>query len=310
MQCPACFAEIPDGSGDRCPECGKSTAPGRHSQSVPDDRPFDSASDDRSFAYSGGPAEPVAPLSLLEAIGRPLKLGIPGNMQNLLTACLISLIPLVGQIIIIGYYVEYVRKIVRRHDSWRFPDIAFSIDSLMEYGKKGFNFFIASIVYGIGIFCIIFAMMIPFWAAILAAFQAAGKHGEVGLAGCMALFTAILVPVILAFSVSLIAVMVVQIIFVYYCMGKLRFSDAFQIGPAFSLIMSDPMGYLAALVVLYIMGFITSGLTSVLTILLGIPIIGWIAYPAINLVLYFIMTLVTTSMFAEFYYRNAEMKGN
>lgn len=307
MQCPGCFAEIPEGGGI-CPECGKSVSgfSDKSNRAMPD-----FSGPERVTSHTGGavPQESLKPLSLMEAIARPLNLGLSGNLTSLLIISLVSIIPIVGQIIVIGYMVEYIRKIVRRNDSWHFPEISLSIDDMVNYGKKGFNFFIASIVYMIGIVGVIIALMIPFWAAIIAAVQATSKNGELSGPGCIALISAFVVPLVILFTITVFSAILIRLIFIFYSVRKLRFSDAFQIGPAISLIMSDPLGYLTALGAVYVLSLIVSGITSILSVLLAIPVIGWIAYPAICLVLYFILSFIITSIFAEFFYRNAGAEG-
>ncbi len=291
MQCPNCFAQIPEDSL-RCPQC-EINIPGEK-RSYPGDKispPPDSG-------------EPDYPVSLMEAILRPFNLGRQENLMSLLYISFVNFIPILGQIVLAGYYAEYVRQIIYRRGSRHLPPFTFSFDRIINFAGKGINFFVAMVVYAIGLGIINTAVIIPFWGTIIAVTANSSRGGDLSPAGCMAILTAIVVPVFLITLISIAYSMVVQIVFIIYSAGNLRLSDAFKIVPAVNLIFSDLGNYFLDLLVIYLLGLVAGALSTATSVLLSIPIIGWIGIALLNTVLYMLLGLVTVSVFSEFYYKN------
>lgn len=277
MYCPECNENLGSGGGV-CPNCGAST-----SNVTPEGDHY--------------------PVSTMEAVTRPLNFSQPGVPMTIFIGALVNLIPFIGAIAIIGYRVEYIRKIVNRRDAWKIPDLTeFNLDRLGSLIKKGLPFFLALLVLGLGLAFVNLAVMIPFFGTAMAVLSKVDKSS--GPAGAIAFFTALFIPMSILFLVNFIFSMIIPLLEINYATGSLEFSDAFKFGRAFELISKDTMGYLTCVGAMFLVGVAAMFVNSLIMPFVWLPVIGQLAAFAFTTIIAFVVSLISTSVFAEFYYKN------
>jgi hypothetical protein len=239
----------------------------------------------------------------MEAVMRPFNFSDPKCFNSLLFGSLLSLVPILGAIMVVGYHVEYVRKILTRDEPEKIPDLSsVSVERVLELARKGLNFFLGLLVYTVIMGVMDVLIFLPFIGS--AAMVLSKMKDSDGAAGCLAVLTAFVIPLSLIFLVGLAFSMVLPILQILYARSSLGFGDSFQVGEAISLIMSDLGGYFTSVIALFVAGLVAMTISGFLSLLGAIPILGWIVMAAVNAFIYFTMGLVATSVFSEFYIKN------
>lgn len=294
MQCLYCFAEIPDNSVN-CPECGKQVTIQRDLAQSSEPAQVLPPS---GFSGTAAEGEPEEPLSVMESLMRPFK--DPLFTKKWVIGSLWSLIPIVNGIYMLGYQVEYIRKIIRRDGSKVLP----SPDDFGENLSRGIIPFVISLIYSAIIGIIAFIVMIPFMGTLIKIIVNAFKSGKEPtpgeiMTGCMNL----IIPIIIIGIICIIYMLIMPMIIILYA-RRSEFRDAFNVGRAIKIIMSDLGGYLILL--LYLIGFAMIAAIGLgfLSILNAIPILGQLAYYVASTFVSFGMGLCAMSAFSEFFYKN------
>jgi hypothetical protein len=244
------------------------------------------------------PGEPEYPLGFPDVAMRPFKK--PDALNKILIGGLISLIPLLGQILISGYLIEYSRRIINRKNSWTLPDF----EKWQDFLGIGFAVFLGWIIYGIGFLCIGGVVALPFWGALVASADKI-KNTE-NPAAVLAIISAIFIPILIMFALLFIAGLIIPVLMVLYARSG-NFGDLFNLPAALRLIFSSFRDY-AVTIGIAILAWMAFAMA--LGMVGGIPIIGtFILAPIGGAVLGFGMNLVVYSAFSEFYFKNHQDAG-
>lgn len=292
MLCPYCAADIPAGS-QTCPSCGQNLAPGKKDE---DSYYVSELSADES-SYEKDPGEP---LGEIDAVMRPYK--DPDAARKMLIGGLVSGIPIVGQIVLVGYQVEYIRRIIFRENFWTLP----CWDEWEKYLKNGAMFFLANVIYAIVLGSISVAAMIPFWGTVILTAKKF-ENSDSPFVVCGAL-TALLIPISIILVFALILGALLPMLQMLYS-RKLQFGDAFKLGAAVRLITTDFGGYVVASLIATGLGIIFALAMQIIGLIAVIPILGWLVAMVAGLVGSFALSLSVVSIFAEYYYRNHKAAG-
>ncbi|MCD4785157.1 MAG: DUF4013 domain-containing protein [Candidatus Eremiobacteraeota bacterium] len=296
MQCTSCFAEIPDDS-EKCPECGVSLE-GEVYSAPPEPTPPLPGQDQ----YPGGQPEPEseAPLELGEMILRPFK--DPGWFQKVLIVALMSIIPIIGPIVLMGYQVRYVRRIIFRQNSRELP----GYDDFGGLIMTGLYLFLANLIYMTVILTVSGIAFLPFIGG-LAALE--GMSNGPGEAMCGAALAAFAIPMLIFFTIFSILLFFGPMIMVFYS-RNMEFGDAFKLGDMWRLISSDLGNYIILSLSLFGIGLGAGLVAMVLFMILGfIPFVGQLAIMFLSGLLSVGLGLIGCSVFSEFYFKNKDVLG-
>jgi len=289
MQCPSCFAEIPDDS-ERCPECGASLDGAVYS-APPPPPPLPGQGQP-----PGGLPEPEAPLELGEMLFRPFK--DPGWFQKVLIVALMSLIPVIGPIVLMGYQVRYIRRIIYRQNSRELPDYGDFGGLLMN----GLYLFLAALICSCVVLFIAGITFLPFVGSLSAL---EGLDSSSSEAACGVIAAAFAIPFLVLMLIGSIYGFFYPIIMVFYA-RNMEFGDAFKFGDMWRLISSDLGNYV--IIQLCVFG-IALGMGLAMSVVNVIPIIGAIISLFLSALLGAGIGLISCSAFSEFYYKNSDVLG-
>lgn len=295
MQCSSCFAEIPDDS-ERCPECGASLEGGVPSAPPPPPPP--------PLPGQGQPPvdlpEPEAPLELGEMLFRPFK--DPGWFQKVLIVALMALIPVVGPIVLMGYQVRYIRRIIYRQNSRELP----GYDDFGGLLMNGLYLFLAALIFSFGILAVAGIAFLPFIGSIAAL---EGMSNDPGNAACGAAMMAFAIPLLILLTLGSIYSFFYPIIMVFYARNK-EFGDAFKFGDMWRLISSDLGNYIILQLCVFGISMGVSFAASFVFAILGIiPVIGVLIAMFLGALMGVGLGLIAISAFSEFYFKNSEVLG-
>jgi hypothetical protein len=242
--------------------------------------------------------EPEYPLSFPDFAMRPFKKR--DALNKILIGGLISLVPVIGQIIISGYLIGYIKKIINRKDSWTLP----GFDNWQETFAPGLAVFIGWIFYAIGFLAISTVVAVPFWGGVVVSIDKIKNTNNP--AAIMAVISAILIPLLIICALLFLFALVIPVMMILYAKSD-RFTDLFNFGAAYRLIFSNFMDYVVTVGVTFLTWMIFGMIVGVLG---GIPILGtFILAPIGGAIFGFGMNLVVYSAFAEFYYKNHQDAG-
>ncbi len=183
--------------------------------------------------------------------------------KKIALAALVSLIPLVGQIFLIGWALEITRRVIR-NDSTPLPDLDFG-----ENLGKGFKAFVVGLVYALPIF----VLMIPNFIAPVLVNVLGDDAGNV-IAVIFSICSSILV-----FIYSLLMAFLLPAAY-----GRVadtgNLGDGLKIGEVFKLVKKAPTAYLIVLVGTLLagligqLGVIACGIGVLLTYTYSMAIMG------------------------------------
>lgn len=300
MLCPSCGADLPDDSYS-CVECGAQL----------DEKAFNAqyiapASSGSSSGYSD-PSD-SEPLSLSDALFRPFK--DPDWMRKVLIAAAFGIIPIFGQmagmVVVLGFEVDYIRKILNRDR----PQIMPEWNDWSGMLTSGVMLWLVQAIYGIGIYFICGISFLPFFGAIAAMWEQLQNATPDSAAGII--IGTLSIPILISSIVISIFSMFAFLIPIFYARNK-NFGDAFQFIAIFRMIMADMGNFV--MITLALFG-ISLGAILVLLVPVGllfvvlsfIPIVGQIIASfisgIISMAFMFVITMMTASVFAEFYIKN------
>lgn len=167
----------------------------------------------------------------------------PNWLQKLLVVALINLIPIIGQIYVIGWMIEIIRRAVIQRQPISLPDVDFG-----NFLTKGFKAFIVSFVFAIPM--IIVSIPMGIFSSLMDSSDAQTAWAIVSM--CMGLIM-FLYGLLLAFIVpAAYAILAV----------KDSVADALRPSDIFHLLKSAPGAYVVA-----ILGTIVSGLLAPLGVI-------------------------------------------
>ena len=305
MLCPSCGADLPDDSY-YCAECGAQL----------DEKAFDaqyaapaaSGSSSGQLASSSSDSYDSEPLSLTDALLRPFK--DPDWIRKALIASAFGLVPFFGQlagmVLILGFEVDYIRKILYRNRPQIMPDW----NDWSGLLTSGIMLWLVQAIYGVGIYIICGISFLPFFGAIAAMWeQLQGPNPDTALG---VVFTALSIPILVSTIVLSIFSMFAFLIPVFYAREK-QFGDPFRFATIFRMIMADMGNFVMITLALFgislgavLVALIPMGLLFV--VLSFIPILGQIIASliggAVSMAFMFIITMMTASVFSEFYMKN------
>ncbi len=160
----------------------------------------------------------------------------PDWLKKIVVAALIGLIPVIGQVYLVGYGLEVARRVIR-HDPSPLPDILFG-DSL----ATGFKSFLIGLVYAIPIFL----LLIPELLILVPVTSTTGADGGVSSAG---------EPLAVAASLCCTGLMILYGILLWIWipaaqgnfLGKDDLGAAFRFKEIFALLKAAPGAYLMVL---------------------------------------------------------------
>jgi MFS family permease len=301
MLCPHCYAETP-ADLDKCASCGKKIDSGSITY-MPSPE---------SEAYSSG-FDNDLPLTTMECISRPFKFRNAAAV-NMLIGGAIYLIPVIGQVLLGGYLIDYARKVINRDNPSELPDW----NRWSEFGVTGLMVFLASLIYMFIFSVMSFAVSVPFWAQIISAgkkfieqSQQCGYNpndpatiaslGNPFVTFILALFVPIMIICVIGFAIMLLA----PILQVLYARNT-NFMDLFNIVSAIKLVMFnifDFLGIILVMIVLVIVELVA--FTIVGGVLAFIPLLGQVGVALLaNMVFAVANGVIWMSLMGEFYRKN------
>lgn len=255
MQCPSCFAEIPDDSYT-CPECGVTV---EGSQSLPPGAaPYSSAQEPHGSRQSSD--------DFFSVFFRPYK--GQDSLKKIFTMGLWGMIPLVGALIVNGYLVEYCRQILKGEDPRELPPTN-DIGGMM---MPGVMLSLAASIYLLVLMGIAGVVSLPFIGGIVAALKSLEGNVNGDAIGGLAC-GAMLIPLLIIFILSVIFGFIGPMITIFYS-RSLNFGDAFKVGDMIKIIMKDIGGYFVIMLVLWGISIVVSSVSGTIGV---IPVLGWIA---------------------------------
>ena len=305
MLCPSCGAEIANDSYF-CEECGTKLDSDAFSPVVP--TPEGTGYTQNTENQGSYDSNDLEPLGLGDSLFRPFK--DPEAAKKFLLGGLFGVIPFVGQILGIiafhGFQVEYAGRIIRRDRSRTMP----KWDDLSELLSAGIMLWLIMAIYGIVIYFVCGLVFVPFIGVIMTmANQLKGGSEE---AAALAIVSSLAIPILISILIVSIFSMFATLIPVFYA-RKREFGDGFKLGQIWKLIMADFSNFVIISLALWgislgvgLVGFIP--LMVVAVILNFIPFIGqfvsFFLFSIVSTGVTFIIMMMTTSAFSEFYYKN------
>jgi MFS family permease len=283
MNCPHCNYDVYEYQ-DKCPGCGNNLNAQQQF--------YNMGSSSSTFSV-----EPEYPLSMIDAVMRPLKES--DNLRKILIGGFISMIPIFGQIFISGYLVEYAGKIIHRKDSWSLSDFS----DFMNTFIVGIMVFLANFIYGIVTLGISAITIAPFWGGLRLAIKSTENANSP--AAIMAVVSAIIIPLLFIFLLFSLFALVMPIMTMLYARSR-NFGDFFNFGAAFRLILGNFTDFVIASTVASLVVMINF---SVVGIIGSVPLIGLILAPIGGSILWFGASLIIYSAYAEFFYKSYRDSG-
>lgn len=179
-------------------------------------------------------------------------------VRKILLSALITLIPIIGEIYLLGWMLEITRRVIH-HDPYPLPDVDFG-----GYLTTGFKMFVVGLVYALPIIIISGGLNI-----IIAALDYNNTGNEVGLAVTMLSLCVGLFSFVYGILMSLM---------MYAAEGNVaakgNIADGLRFGELFSLLKANPGAY-----VIVLLGSIVAGLVAGLGIIAcGIGVLATSAY--------------------------------
>jgi len=296
VQCPSCFAEIPDDSYE-CPQCGVRVDGSRYGAAplAPEPEPEYGAGVAGGYG-APGLVEDTTPLELGDSLFRPFK--DPEAVKKFLMMGLFNCIPIVGPIVLMGYYVDYTRRIIYRKNSWTLP----TWDDFGGLLTGGVFLFLAVLIYFFAMMAIGVIAFIPF---IGAATMLKEKIQQGGDAAAGIIISTFAIPFMILGLLVIILSLIQPMIQVFYSRNK-EFGDAFKIGQMFKIIMADLGSYIIIMLSIFGISFLAMIPLMMVSAMLGfIPFLGQLVAYYIGSVVGVMLGLISISAFAEYYYKNA-----
>lgn len=293
MQCPSCYAEIPDNS-NQCPFC---------EETIPED--YHAAHEFQTPTSSATGSYPNSDevLGIMDTISRPFK--SPDSTNKIFIAALISLIPIIGSIFLIGYSVAYARKVIHRQSPFELP----AIDDFMDLIVSGLILFAGFLIYSFVIMTISGISLIPFFGS-MALFAEKAQSAKGPGVFCGLIFSTFLIPLTVIMLLSIVFSLLSPMLTIFYSRAK-NFGDIFNFGQIFKLIFSDFGYYLTIFLALFILGLAVGLVVFIAAIILNlIPVLGQLALILLGTFVGVCISLVYTSAFGEYYYKNQHVLNN
>ncbi|MCE1246168.1 MAG: DUF4013 domain-containing protein [Firmicutes bacterium] len=302
MLCPSCYAEIPDFSV-HCSECGvrvdsaQASAP---SGQPPQHQapPVWSPPPQQSYSPAGYYAMPGSSgvLNITDSMSRPFK--EPQAWKKLLTIAAWGMIPFVGMIIVLGFLIEYTKRIINNREyMWELPPV----DDGLSYLSKGFMYFLSSFIYTGVMFGVTGLSAVPFIGSIAALGPQLDKP-DVDPNILMTIFSALAVPILVFVVIVSVFTLFAPLLPMFYA-RKEQFGDLFKIGEMFKLIFADFGAYVVVHLCLFCAG---SACTLVLLPIAIIPILGNLVMLFLSPLMMAVVGAVSISAFGEYYYKNRD----
>ncbi len=305
MLCPSCGADLPDDSY-YCAECGAQLDEKAFNAQYAAPATSGSSSGHSSSGYSD--SYDSEPLSLTDALFRPFK--DPDWMRKVLIAAAFGIIPffgqLVGMVLVMGFEVDYIRKILNRDRPQIMPDWL-DWSGLLT---SGIMLWLIQAIYGMAVYFVCGISFLPFFGAIAAMWeQLQGPNPDAALG---VVFTTLSIPILVSTIVLSIFSMYAFLIPIFYARNK-QFGDAFQFAPIFRMIMADMGNFVMITLALFGIALGAGLIVMIPMILLFVvlsflPVVGQIIASfisgIISMALMFVMTMMTASVFSEFYIKN------
>jgi hypothetical protein len=297
MKCPYCRKDFSD-ELLRCPECGRnfeylkdiwldlkgiSDTVGKKKK----------ASEDRNTEQFSAftTIEQTGTLSMREYLTRPFR--DPEHQKKILTGLLMSLVPLIGQILISGYLTEYAHHIVTRKKSDRLPEWS-NWENLLT---KGLYATAALITFLIAFLIINLIILLPFKDAITS--LPVGVYGQDSSMFNPTLIAALFIPFTIIFFIALFFTVLVPLLFLIYA-KTYRYEDFFKFREVLTLIYSN---FLEFNILVLSLSIIWIPVTLIMFILMAInQALAFISLPLII----FTGMLPTISAFGEFYHKTGK----
>jgi hypothetical protein len=173
----------------------------------------------------------------------------PDWLKKLAIIALLSLIPIFGQFVLIGYVVEIVRRVIV-HESILLPDVA----NIGGFFVKGWKGFVISLVYGLPAFLLlmIFGLVMAF------------SSSQDGTVFDVITFLTICLMCLPIFYLIFCALIVPAAIGRYAATGEIR--DGLNFGKVFRLLRAAPSAYLLVFLGSILSSFISGLGTPILVI--------------------------------------------
>lgn len=166
----------------------------------------------------------------------------PDWAKKILIPALIGLIPILGQIFLLGWALDITRRVIRQ-DPTPLPDL--------DFGRQivdGFKGLLVGLVYAIPVFILIIPVII-----VSAATGGYGSMDEDTASAMFALVTICCNSLILIYSMFMMFVLPASYA---HMVARDNLGAAFQLGEIFQLVRSAPGAYLLVLLGMLITGFI------------------------------------------------------
>jgi len=299
MLCPSCFAEIPDFS-IHCSECGarvdaaQSSAQnaGAQPQGAPVWSPPPYGTVPAPYSMSG--TSDV--LGVTDSITRPFK--DPQGFRKMLIIAAWGMIPIAGSIIILGYLIDYAKRILKRENLWELPQV----DDGIGFLGKGVMYFLASMVYTVVLMGVTGVSFVPFIGSIVALGPQIEKSSEPDFAIVMAILSAIAIPLMVFFLLMTVFLIFAPLIPLFYAKND-QFGDCFKIGDMFKLIFADLGTYIIIHLCIFCAGMLGTFITMPISLL---PIIGTLLMVYVGPLLMVIYGSISISAFGEFYFKHRD----
>lgn len=184
----------------------------------------------------------------------------PDWFKKIILNGLIVFIPVVGQIVMLGFLMEIISRVIR-NDPNPLPEL--------DFGKqlgKGFKAFVVYLVYNIPV--IILALPIYVVPFIVASTSGSSDSSQVGNIASIAIYC-LCGGLLLIYSI-------LEALLIPAALGRVAATDslgeAFKIGAIFSMVKSAPVPYLLCLVGALIAGFVAGlGFIVCIGVLLTVP---------------------------------------
>jgi hypothetical protein len=233
-------------------------------------------------------------LNVSDSITRPFK--DPQGFRKLLVIAAWGMIPILGSIILMGYLVEYAKRILRRENLWELPQV----DDGLGYLSKGLMYFVASLIYTTVILGITGVSFIPFIGSIAALGPQIEKSSDPAIV--FTVISTIVIPMMILFVLAMVFSLFAPLIPLFYARND-QFADAFKIGEMFKMIFSDLGSYIIIHLCVFCAAMACSFITMPISLL---PFIGALLMVYLGPLMMAVLGSVSISAFGEFYYKNQD----